>query len=243
MWDKERWRKYRKEYYKKNPKKCNEKTKRWRIKTNYFEKTKLHRKNYRKIYYMNNKEKIRVYCRNYNIIHKDEILKSKRIWYEKNKLRLLQRRKERLKIDREKYNKDFLTITPVLRFKGLDGYIYLCFGIYKVSEHIHKMRLYTKKCFSSKEYMVDHKNGLKDDNRIENLRLLPIKPSYEAHTLRNNLQKITYENEILREIINNHNPKLLKDPRIRKVGSLASDYQLVSQNDHNRHLGSGINLN
>lgn len=123
-----------------------------------------------RLYREKNLEVCRQRCRNY--------MKKHRIKYTKMEK---DRRVKLSPIHKENYIKNFTTIQPTSRESHARGYITLSFGYYKTLEHTHVMRQHLKWCFTGKDGEVHHKNGIRNDNRIENLEFIPKYPNKKQH--------------------------------------------------------------
>lgn len=158
------------------------------------------RKEYFKIYYSRPevKERARKYRRlpmvrakaimaYHNFYKKDPIFMKKQLERQKayeakpeSKIKRKRQRFLRLERNKENYKKNFLTIKPSRRFLNNKGYYALAFGRFFTPEHTHLMRKHLNWCFGFSDGEVHHKNGIRTDNRIENLEFIP-RVSHKSH--------------------------------------------------------------
>jgi len=92
-------------------------------------------------------------------------------------------------LSRKRYSENFLTLSPSSKRIDGDGYVSIGFGSYATHEHLHLMRVHLKWCFSGKDGEVHHKNGIRTDNRIDNLEFIPKYPNKQKHRVIDELAK------------------------------------------------------
>lgn len=105
----------------------------------------------------------------------DNNLRTKK-WYwanrEKNKESLKEYRNKNIKIDRDNFYKNFITLIPSCRYKqSTTGYIHLRFGVFDISEHRWLMMKKIGRKLEKWEH-VHHIDSNKSNNDINNLKLL-----------------------------------------------------------------------
>jgi len=109
----------------------------------------------------------------------EKIKLSTRLWQRRNRSYAVKANKERRHKSKELFFKNFINLRPQSKFVSDDGYIICLFGSYKYPEHRWVMMKQLNRSLEKWEE-VHHINGIRDDNRLENLELHPNSHSVKA---------------------------------------------------------------
>ena len=104
---------------------------------------------------------------------------SARLWHRRNLEYCVKKNKEHRYKCRDYFFNNFMNIVPQSKFINEEGYVICLFGSYKYPEHRWIVMKQIGRLLEKWEE-VHHKNGNRQDNRIENLELHPNGHSVKA---------------------------------------------------------------